>query len=490
MWTSLCALCEVRDPAHKHNTLKKFYELKFVRDRDISAYIAQVNLHASECRNVGVVLSDTDIITKLTHGLPPSFDPLVYAFEARAEEHKTVDVLTALLVRQETRLKEVVEANMPESKAEPESAALVHHTGGSGMQNQRRKFGGSCSTCGKRGHMAKHCWNNMNSNGARTSQHNFNGSGGRPNNFNANGPYNRNGNNNPRNHNGNGRFGQGNRNRNANFAETEEYYDDESASVPAYCATSSAVSSDFWIGDSGAGDHITRHCDWFESSDSTAGEITVILGDDHRLQVKGIGSVRVRSDQGKQFTLDRVLHVPGLKRNLFSLGEVTSKDLEVRLKGHSLQIVEKESVVLTGTLISKGTYRMNIETVSAVQANTSESETDVLQTWHQRLGHVNIETLRKTIQHSSLLGINCPNFTDYKLTCIPCIKRKMTRSTFPTTNQRAKSAGELIHFDFAGPIVVNGWSGRTDHLDSNKPPRQTRWHGLPWATRQAFVLVS
>ena len=89
---------------------------------------------------------------------------------------------------------------------------------------------------------------------------------------------------------------------------------------------SSPRDSKSWCGDSGSGSHMTPNRFWFLSYETLEKNHTeVILGDEHVLPAIGIGTVPIIASDGKRFALTRTLHVPGLKRNLFSIGEVTKK---------------------------------------------------------------------------------------------------------------------------------------------------------------------
>lgn len=56
----------------------------------------------------------------------------------------------------------------------------------------------------------------------------------------------------------------------------------------------------------------------------------VMMGNDHKCQVIGIGSITLRSYDGTLRTLNNVRHIPELKRNLISLGTLDDEGLEYR----------------------------------------------------------------------------------------------------------------------------------------------------------------
>ena len=63
-----------------------------------------------------------------------------------------------------------------------------------------------------------------------------------------------------------------------------------------------------WIIDSGASFHVTPHREWFSSYAVTHG--TIKLGDSYKLDIQGIGDVKLAMSNGMEFVLHNVRHVP------------------------------------------------------------------------------------------------------------------------------------------------------------------------------------
>lgn len=85
---------------------------------------------------------------------------------------------------------------------------------------------------------------------------------------------------------------------------------------------------DVWFLDSGASAHITFREDWFVEFRRTRGD-SVSLGDNCVCEVTGVGTIRIeRLVRGvwEEATINDVLLVPNVKKNLFSVG-VHSKRL-------------------------------------------------------------------------------------------------------------------------------------------------------------------
>jgi hypothetical protein len=79
-----------------------------------------------------------------------------------------------------------------------------------------------------------------------------------------------------------------------------------------------------------------------------------------------------------------------------------------------------------------------------------------LETWHQRLGHANIDAVKRLSHHSNGMKILDNEFSK----CSVCIKAKMAKRPFKPSTRRSTKVLELVHSDIAGPMrtptIFNG----------------------------------
>jgi len=76
-----------------------------------------------------------------------------------------------------------------------------------------------------------------------------------------------------------------------------------------------------WILDSASSYHMTPKKEWFASYKS--GDFgSVYQGDNAALSVVGIGDIKIKTQDGGEHLLKGVRHVPRLRRNLISLGDL------------------------------------------------------------------------------------------------------------------------------------------------------------------------
>jgi hypothetical protein len=79
-----------------------------------------------------------------------------------------------------------------------------------------------------------------------------------------------------------------------------------------------------WVVDSGASFHATPHRKYFQNY--VQGDFgQVYLGDDEPCQIVGMGKVQIKKKNGNQWLLKEVRHIPDLRRNLISTGQLESE---------------------------------------------------------------------------------------------------------------------------------------------------------------------
>ncbi|KAE8661751.1 hypothetical protein F3Y22_tig00113724pilonHSYRG00184 [Hibiscus syriacus] len=176
------------------------------------------------------------------------------------------------------------------------------------------------------------------------------------------------------------------------------------------------------------------------------------------LDTLGIGSIRLRNQDGSIRTLTGVHYVPDLMRNLISVGTLESKGLEVREKDGIMRIISGALVIMKGIQKRNNVYYFLGSTIigtAAVVASTDEHESEATRLWHMRLGHVGEKSLKLLIDQGLLKGARA-----YKLAfCEHCIKGKKTRVKFGTAIHDTKGILDYVHSDVWGPSKTTSLGG-------------------------------
>ena len=72
------------------------------------------------------------------------------------------------------------------------------------------------------------------------------------------------------------------------------------------------------------------------------------MGDDHPCNIKGMGTVCIKMDDGTVQELKEIRYVPQLKRNLISIGALKTLDLVVSIRDGVLKMTKDSMMVMKG----------------------------------------------------------------------------------------------------------------------------------------------
>ena len=97
---------------------------------------------------------------------------------------------------------------------------------------------------------------------------------------------------------------------------------------------------DIWFLDSGCSNHMTENISMFSILDENL-KSQVTLGTDSKVSVMGKGRVGVLTKKAERKTISDVYYVPGMKRNLLSIGQLIQKDYNVFFEDDVCTIMDK-----------------------------------------------------------------------------------------------------------------------------------------------------
>lgn len=161
---------------------------------------------------------------------------------------------------------------------------------------------------------------------------------------------------------------------------------------------------------------------------------------------------------GKEVTLRNVLHVKDIRKNLVS-GSLLSK------AGFRL-VFESDKFILTksGVFVGKGyqdngLFKMNVMNVIRPEAKNKIIDSVYLfessNLWHERLGHVNFNTLQR-LAHLNIIPTFKRNPQDK---CEICVEAEMAKAPFHSVT-RCITPLELIHTDVCDLKFVQTRGGK------------------------------
>jgi len=219
-----------------------------------------------------------------------------------------------------------------------------------------------------------------------------------------------------------------------------------------------------WFLDSGCSNHMCGTREWFIELDSGFKQ-NVRLGDDRRMAVEGKGKLRLEVD-GRIQVISDVYFVPGLKNNLFSVGQLQQKGLRFIIEGDVCEVWHKteKRMVMHSTMTKNRMFVV----FAAVRKSKETEETRCLQVigkannmWHKRFGHLNHQGLRSLAEKEMVKGLPKFDLGEEEAVCDICLKGKQIRESIPKESAwKSTQVLQLVHTDICGPINPASTSGK------------------------------
>ena len=248
----------------------------------------------------------------------------------------------------------------------------------------------------------------------------------------------------------------------ANIAQVE----DDTGEFLFLVGDSISKSSDVWLVDSGATQHMTSTKKFMKNYKEIS-PVDVHLADDGVVQAIETGDIimSMKTPRGiKKGMLIGVWHIPKLSRNLFSVGRFTKDVGAVTFESEGCYAETKGLKWKIGAREGKGLFKLCMTPMPVNEANVTISmgchgdTTSYL--WHLRLGHIGHGGLDAIIKKDYGVGINLKSVKPWGM-CDGCSLGKQTRLSYAKSSpNRAKQVLEVIHSDVCGPMHTTTFSGK------------------------------
>ena len=206
-------------------------------------------------------------------------------------------------------------------------------------------------------------------------------------------------------------------------------------------SVSDKLINDIWILDSGCTSHMSSRRDFEES-----GKTKILLGDDHSVESRGIGSIRINTFGGSIKVLKNVKYVPELRRNLISTGTLDKLGFGHEGGDGKVRYFKNQTTTLTGVL-SNGLYLLEGETVMQ-ETCIVEKTKDSTDLWHSRLGHLSLNSM-KILSGKGLLDKKDVKELSF---CEHCVKSK--KLSFNVGKHDTEEVLGYVHADLWGSSNV------------------------------------
>ncbi|KAL6621206.1 hypothetical protein ACP70R_033638 [Stipagrostis hirtigluma subsp. patula] len=214
---------------------------------------------------------------------------------------------------------------------------------------------------------------------------------------------------------------------------------------------------DGWYLDTGATNHMTGREDLFSDLDrSIIGSVK--FGDGSVVSIKGRGSIIFQGKDGAHKVLTNVFFIPRLCNSIVSLGQLDENGAKILIHNGVLRVWDRQRQLLTR--VRRGVnrlYVLHLDVARPVCLSTRHD--DDAWRWHDRLGHISFDSMRRMAKQDMVRGM--PELDHVDQLCDVCVTTKQRRAPFPKkSSYRARNPLDLIHGDVCGPITPATPGGR------------------------------
>uniref|UniRef100_A0A2N9HLU0 Uncharacterized protein n=1 Tax=Fagus sylvatica TaxID=28930 RepID=A0A2N9HLU0_FAGSY len=422
IWDTLTKLYEAKSLHNKIFLRRRLYTLRMMESTMVTDHINTLNTLFSQLTAMGHNIETGERAEILLQSLPDSYDQLIINLTNNIEVLVFDDIAAAVL-EEESRRKSKEDRLGGSQQAEALTMTRGRSTerGPSGSQNQSRSKSRSkknvkCHHCGKKGHYKRECWHLKKNEEAK---------GKGPESSKAQGCV-------------------------ASTSDDGEILYSETTTV----TEGRRRFADVWLMDSGATWHMTPRREWFHQYEPISGG-SVFMGDDHALEIAGIGTIKLKMCDGMVRTIQEVRHVKGLKKNLLSLGQLDNNGCKTHIQNGIMKIVKGALVMMKAEKIAANLYMLKGKTQQEGEASTAlaSSAEELTMMWHRKLGHMSERGLKILAEQKLLPGLKKVSLPF----CEHCVTSKQHRLKFSSSSARSKAILELIHSDvWQAPVLSLG----------------------------------
>ncbi|KAK3021915.1 hypothetical protein RJ639_045209 [Escallonia herrerae] len=162
-----------------------------------------------------------------------------------------------------------------------------------------------------------------------------------------------------------------------------------------------------WILDSGCSHHVTGNSELVSNIHKHNGDRVIITADNsiHPVVNEGTANINAHGSMNSDVVLKDVYHVPGLKKNLVSVSQITDSGKYVLFGPKDVMVLDKLKNVEADILLV-GEKKESLFVMSAGEAYIKQtSKNDRAAIWHARLGHVGYQMLQQISSKKLLNGV-------------------------------------------------------------------------------------
>jgi hypothetical protein len=213
-----------------------------------------------------------------------------------------------------------------------------------------------------------------------------------------------------------------------------------------------------WIIDSGATLHMCQDKNLLSGFIPKSGQ-NVTISDGSKIPIQGFGTLQMKFKDkltGLVHTLilDHVAVVPKLTVNLISVQALTTLGFVASFTSDSCYIEHPKANILLGTVV-RSAYILKLQVLNQMTKPRINSAMLCIHEWHRRLGHKNIQHVKKIQDTLQLTVDKCQCSHE----CISCLKGKFHALPFPQQSEKPLQPRDVITTDVCGPLQTQSIGG-------------------------------
>ncbi|KAH9754808.1 cysteine-rich receptor-like protein kinase 8 [Citrus sinensis] len=193
---------------------------------------------------------------------------------------------------------------------------------------------------------------------------------------------------------------------------------------------------------SGATWHMISRREWFYTYEPISGG-SVYMGNDHVLEIAGIGTIKIKMFDGTIRTIGEARHINSLKKNLLSLGQIDSHGYKTHVENGIMKIVKGALILMRAEKIGANLFMLKGEILQEADACVASNGEESTMMWHLKLGHMSEQGLKIFSERKLLPGLKLVSLPF----CEHCVTSKQHRLKFSRSIARSKCILDLIHSD-------------------------------------------
>jgi hypothetical protein len=180
------------------------------------------------------------------------------------------------------------------------------------------------------------------------------------------------------------------------------------------------------------------------------------------LQPIGIGTATLHVSINRQphtLRLTNALYCPDLQANLISASQLLDKDVKITLRKHGATVKSASKKVVCEIRYESGLFILSTwQDQQTAMASYSSSNDPIKRLWHERLAHIDPQSLERLQNMSTTLDLKHIPHED--CTCEACVSSAMRDVVHrDDIAKEAKKPYDVVFSDLEGPMSVAGYDG-------------------------------